>query len=283
MTKEIFFDNKIKALEQDSEEETKKAVMAAMEKCGNGPNGKKRKIFLDILRDTTETQVLVPRLKLHSMNLKKLPEILNHESIFELLSLMLEKKTLFRFQIGVLLSCFRHDELPEALLKKINPIKISENFTVEIGYMGWHLCEEAELRMRNSIKDKAVILANKGLLIKFNGRLSALCIKNFSSSGRGIFYEGNWYSPTDTVLREEIKKAFDDGDYSRIDLLSGNWALMRSSDLYTDNKNNCQQFLEIINKAVLMFSGFLPKSIEGMAKKDYRIKYEHKGDIVNPS
>ena len=77
-------------------------------------------------------------------------------------------------------------------------------------------------------------------LIKFNGRLSALCIKNFSSSGRGIFYEGNWYSPTDIALRGGLK-AFDDGDYSRIDLLSGNWAIMRGLNI--NNENNYRQYL----------------------------------------
>lgn len=281
MSQEFFSDEKVKTLEQDSEKEIKKAVMTAVEKCGYGLNGKARKDFLKTLSDTMETQILRPRLEVSGVVIRKLPEILNHESIFQLLSLMLEKPILFRFQIGVLLSFFRYDELPEVLLDKMSPIKISENFTVDMGYMGWHLCEEAELRMRASIEKRAVILANKCLLIKFNGRLSALCIKNFSSSGRGIFYEGNWYSPTDIALREEIKKAFDDGDYSRIDLLSGNWAIMRGLNI--NNENNYRQYLEIINGAISTLSEFLPKNIYGMTKEDYRIKYEHEGDIISPS
>ena len=27
----------------------------------------------------------------------------------------------------------------------------------------------------------------------------------------------------------------------------------------------------------------LPKNIDGMTKEDYRIKYEHEGDVISPS
>ena len=66
-------------------------------------NGKQERIF-KTLSDTMETQILRPRLEVSGVVIRKLPEILNHESIFQLLSLMLEKPILFRFQIGVLLS-----------------------------------------------------------------------------------------------------------------------------------------------------------------------------------
>lgn len=273
--------NKTKILEENSDEETKKAVIVAIEKCGQGINGKERVKFLNILFDTKETQIIVPRLELLEISAKKLLEILDNERVFELISLMLERPVLFRFQIGVLLSFFRRNELPEILLKEINPKKIDENLTVEMGYRGWYLCNEAESRMRISIKDKAVILLNKHLLVKFNGRLSALCIRSFSSVGRGIFYEGNWYSSTDNDSREIIKNAFDDGKRTHIDLLSGNWAIMRSLNDY--GGNNSQKYLEKIRQFESTLSEFLPKSINGMIKKDYRSKSELEGDIVNPS
>lgn len=274
MTQEIFSDNKIKISEVDFEKEIIEAVRIAKEKCSYGLNGKERKFFLDALNNVVETKNLIPLLELYKINIKKLPEILNHESIFELLSLMLEKPTIFRFPIGVLLSCFRSNELPEALLKKINPEKINENFKVDMGYQDWHLCEEAELKMQDSIKDRAVILANKGLLIKFNGRLSALCIKSFSSAGRGIFYEGNWYSPTNIDLREDIKNYFDNYDYSHINLSSGDWAIMRNLESL-DDYDTYRLYLERIKKFASTFSEFLPKNIKGMARKDYRIEYQH--------
>ena len=54
-----------------------------------------------------------------------------------------------------------------------------------------------------------------------------------------------------------------------------------SSDI--NNENNYRQYLEIINGAISTLSEFLPKNIDGMTKEDYRIKYEHEGDIISPS
>ena len=77
--------------------------------------------------------------------------------------------------------------------------------------------------MSEAIKDDSVMVVG-GLMVKFYGRITALCFESFSTN-QGTFLQGNFYSP-DIPTQTELKRNFLDG-VNRPALSGGEWILMR--------------------------------------------------------
>ncbi len=89
------------------------------------------------------------------------------------------------------------------------------------------LCDEAEERLYTSIENNATMLVNGHLVLKFVGRLAALCIKDFTGPNGEHFYEGVWYSPYDKKTRSLFKRDFKRGIRLTQGFETGQWAQIR--------------------------------------------------------
>ena len=100
-------------------------------------------------------------------------------------------------------------------------------FTIVSNEREWQLCGSAEPRMRDSFKEKTLINVNGFLLVKFRGRMTALCIKNTVVNGN-TFTAGTWYSPVGDELRQKLRDDFDAGT-TVVAYETGEWTRMRES------------------------------------------------------
>jgi hypothetical protein len=95
------------------------------------------------------------------------------------------------------------------------------------------LCSDAEDRLLRSIRENAVILVNDSLLLKFYGKMAALCLKSYTTANGQRFIAENWYSPVDEADRENLVSAFILGK-GRVSCDTGKWALRRQFNRYLD-------------------------------------------------
>lgn len=138
---------------------------------------------------------------------------------------LLASPTLNQYQRAVLSSQFTSADL------RANPLLDVEhasnlNYSIKIlEPKSWRLCDTSEPRLSYALENQLVIIVEPGLAVKFHGRLSGLCFKSFATRG-GAFIEGNWYSPVDSNLRQEITENFDIGN-RRVVIPEGQWSLMK--------------------------------------------------------
>lgn len=158
---------------------------------------------------------------------ESLGEDLNNQLIIDLVSAMSFDTDTFRTGLGILLSMVKYDEIPEETRERLNPYLIDAEFAMVIQKNFWYLCGAAEPRLRIALRKGAAIVVNDHLVVKFYGKLSALCTKTFTTTNGVTFLAGNWYSPSDSESREGLRNAFDQGK-SHVTLQSGEWALMRT-------------------------------------------------------
>lgn len=85
----------------------------------------------------------------------------------------------------------------------------------------YHLCNKAESRMRRALKQRRVILVGETLLLKFEGRLAALAVRD-----EGIFKEGFWYCPYGKRIRALWRGLYQTGVLT-YPYLSGPWVEVR--------------------------------------------------------
>ncbi len=181
-------------------------------------------IFFETIFLYDETSFLELRLK-ERMNGEEIADILKGEFFEVVLEAMTDDFQRYRFQIGFILSIADKSNIPPMSIKKIQVMATELEIKIQPNERGWYLCSESERRLRKAIKDSAILVVNEYMVVKFIGKLTALCINNYSSNNGQVFIEGNWYSPTDDELKEQIRNAFDAGN-SRLESI-GNWSLMR--------------------------------------------------------
>lgn len=150
---------------------------------------------------------------------------------------------------------------------KFNPVRQDGvNFQVTNTYGDWMLCPTAEDLMMKSLKNKAVVLVNASILMKFVGKLTGLCTESFSTR-KATFLEGNWYSPVDPESREAIRQAFDRGE-PRVNLAEGLWIILRSVD--DNSRGNAVMALSQQNAKSLPNS--FPGVIRGVPRGRFRME-----------
>ncbi|QSH39703.1 hypothetical protein JXR01_01715 [Candidatus Kaiserbacteria bacterium] len=151
----------------------------------------------------------------------------------------------------------------------------------------WHLCSDAEPRLNRALDDNAFLLVNEKLLVKFNGRMSALCLTDFKSKDGRTFKKGFWYAAEDKETREKLRQAFDGGD-PEININHGNWVLIRAVKKLHINKGvyygkmiDKEETINLVEKAlrtVEQLPKHFPTTIHDQttSRKEYRNIYKEK-------
>ena len=209
---------------------------------------KRRRKFMEALFESKESQKFVALLEIYNINQVDVPKFIADQNVFDLIGIMLDNDKKYKFQLAVLLSRMSIKDMPPELVKKIKTIETNSQFKITIGCDDWLLCDETESFLEESMRSNLVLLVNDKLLVKFAGKLTALCLKTFSTIDGFTFLKGNWYSLVDTTLRTITREAFDDG-ISKINLKEGKWALMRP--LAGCRYKNSAEFMEETEKYIL--------------------------------
>jgi hypothetical protein len=180
----------------------------------------------------------------------------------------------YRFQLGALLTQIPVNQLPSSIGEKLKPVITDAELKLKSEHGTWWLCGQAEPRLRLALADGAVMLVNGRLLLKFNDKLSALCLESFSASNGAVFLEGNWYSPTDNTTRVQLRSRFDQG-HAKTQLATGEWAIMRPLD--KEGNRSPEQILEGVRQAAQRLPNRLPDQIAGLDRRRYREARKEEG------
>lgn len=244
-------------------------------------------IFFEILLSSNETSFFGSKFEA-MMNGEEIANILKGEFFEVLLEAMTDNFQKYRFHIGVILSMADKVNIPTTIVEKIQVIGTDLEITIKPNEKSWWLCKESEKRLRKAMADDAVLLVNDCMLVKFVGKLTALCTHTYSARNGQVFIEGNWYSPVDDPLRDQIREAFDTG-FSRLKI-NGEWLLIRP--LTTLNNNNRvgsirgaliqplmrvknRRYMERVKRYINKLPDRFSQEIDGQSRYDYRtIKHE---------
>lgn len=99
------------------------------------------------------------------------------------------------------------------------------------------LCQSAEQRFVKSILTGAVRVGvdpktySPKLVIKYVGKLVALCVDDFSLPNGQRAIQDHWYMPVDSKTTAMLEEEFKANERSRFELSHGSWALMRPLNL----------------------------------------------------
>jgi hypothetical protein len=255
-------------------QEQRPSIIEGLDRYTQSPDGRNRVQLLNAIFSNTSSDNLGTNLSRVGIDLQQLPQVLNDEAVLNLVSVMLDKPAQYRFQLGTILSQIPLTNIPETLKLKLKPIISDNELKIKLGHGHWWLCGEAEPRLERSIRNQAVVLVNGRLLVKFDGKFSALCVETFTTRDGQTFLEGTWYSPIDTRTRDTIKGSFDSGT-AKISLQGGEWAIMRP--LAQSGGKNPEEILEEARQFITTLTDQLPQSIEGLSRGDYRERRREEG------
>lgn len=193
--------------------------------------GQERAGLIRALFSSSSSTAFTSNVENTGLKLDQLPDLILNDGMFVLISAMLEHPDKYKMQLGIILSQLNYDQMPDELKAKLKPHMLGLDFSIKTSHGAWFLCDKAEPRLKQSIQEGAVMAIgdkdNPYLLVKFIGKLSALCLQDVIMQDGKVFVKGNWYSPTDNETRDSLKVAFDAGQ-GRVNLQKGSWALMRS-------------------------------------------------------
>jgi hypothetical protein len=231
----------------------------------------KRLAILDAIIDSAASRQLnLGRvLERNQITLNQLPDILSDSVIISLIDFMASSPERYKFQLGVLLSQIPFNQLSEPLAQKLQPVLTNLEFQIKVGNEQWWLCGEAEPRFLRCIQSGALVLVNDALLVKFEGKFTALCVKNMRMPNGQTFIEGNMYSPVGSELKKLIQSNFDNGN-AKPNLQSGEWAMIRGLN---NDSNSGLSAAEILNQAKQYAANMpdqLPDTIGGIPRRQFR-------------
>lgn len=154
------------------------------------------------------------------------------------------------------------------------------NIEVLKEYNGWYLCATSEQKLEQALEKQAALVVNNFLVLKFIGKMTALCIKDMDIGG-AHFKKGMWYSPVDFV-RDSLRSNFEAG-VRQVTQPNGQWVEMRELNgqsvdenrQYTDELDP-EQVAErehtIMEEAIRYAASAeteLPDSIDGQPREDF--------------
>lgn len=99
------------------------------------------------------------------------------------------------------------------------------------------LCQSAEQRLVNAVKSGAVRLGidpqtkEPKFILKYIGKLVALCIDDFSLANGQVARKDHWYMPVDSRTTMKLEHDFRSQGTAQFELSQGAWALMRPLEL----------------------------------------------------
>lgn len=175
-----------------------------------------------------------------------------------------EEPDIFAFQLGVIAGYYSCRTIPSSLEKIITP-KSQEGICLEatIDHEKDN-CFGSELYMQYALGSPVgTILVNRGLLVKYNGYLTGLCIDSFATE-TSTFVKGNWYSPLDKTTRIQLVTDQAKGR-GVVEVHSGTWGLIRAA---TDTNRAKDVMLEAQERLTSQ-KAELPQTLE------QRLRYQH--------
>jgi hypothetical protein len=212
------------------------------------------------LKELSHTEIEIPQMK----------QLLTDPAIFQVVNDILDNEPHGdTYEAAVILSQIAFRDLPPDLQKKINPVMIDAKFTIQPGHKSFFLCADAEPFLEKALQETGAMLINRTLLMKFNGKMAALCLENMTaaSGNEGTFLKGMWYVLADGSLRNGIlTEAFDQGA-PLVNLPESTWALIRPKLHYTKTK---QELMQKAKTYALLLTDILPVNIDGRSRKAYR-------------
>jgi len=181
--------------------------------------------------------------------------------VLELMSLMADSPE-YRFQMGVLLSVVDFSDLPVRLKRQLHVDEKGSNQKLWPKNKSWYLCDAAEPRLVDAMFDGGVLLVNENLLVKFNGKLSAVCIRSFTTKDGFTFLRGNWYSPTDQVTIDFLEEVYKSGKVEINLEFDSEWALMRPVFRIAGNTQD-----DLVNEAAK-----ISKKLAGKRRREFSLE-----------
>lgn len=152
-----------------------------------------------------------------------------HPAINTLTSIMLRHPQLYAFQLGVLYSQVPLNNMTVEAQDFAEPTKfVNYPFSIKPAYNYWYLCNDAEEFILNAVEQSRTISVYDSLLVKFVGRVSAICYKTVTN-GKTTFLPGLWYCPVEKSLKAQLETAYLNHE-TQINPLSGTWTLIRGAD-----------------------------------------------------
>ncbi|MBP9781513.1 hypothetical protein KBC89_02555, partial [Candidatus Woesebacteria bacterium] len=258
----------LQSLPEDARSEitTKLNTLLARDTMANTRLAVLEKILNAVSADNLQLEDVLLR---QNLSLNQIPDILSNSVVTMLIEIMADDPDKYKFQLGVLLSQVTIDKLPETLIAKLKPVIANLELQIRVGYETWWLCGESEPRLIESIRDRAAVLVDGFILIKFTGKFSGLCVQTTTLANGQSFIEGNWYSPIGG-LRDQIKQEFDSGN-SKIAVSTGEWAMIRP--VANDGRNGftANEVLEQAQAYVASMPDSLPDRIRGQQRREYRL------------
>jgi hypothetical protein len=258
----------LQSLPEDARSEitTKLNTLLARDTMANTRLAVLEKILNAVSADNLQLEDVLLR---QNLSLNQIPEILSNSVVTMLIEIMADDSDKYKFQLGVLLSQVTIEKLPESLIAKLKPVIANLELHIRVGYETWWLCGQAEPRLIESIRDRAAVLVDGFMLLKFSGKFSGLCIQTTTLANGQLFIEGNWYSPIGG-LRDQIRQEFDSGN-AKITVSTGEWAMIRP---VANDGTNGFAANEIIEQARTYASSIpdrLPDRIRGQQRREYRL------------
>lgn len=134
------------------------------------------------------------------------------------------------FSLGYLMTKLKYSQIPHFTdLLPLNT-ESTQPFSIVPWHLQWHLCDTSEVRYQDAIQKGLLLpIADGSLVVKFEGKLTALCLRSCATDEGHVFVEGNWYTPVSVALMDVLESQFDSGGPVGSEPLSGKWVLMRST------------------------------------------------------
>ncbi|XKT74338.1 MAG: hypothetical protein ACJKTH_03210 [Patescibacteria group bacterium UBA2163] len=113
------------------------------------------------------------------------------------------------------------------------------------------LCSSAESRLFTSMREGFTIIVDDCLVLKFEGRMAALCTHDFVAADGSEFKAGYWYAPYKQT-RLDFKDAYESGVTRVNDMSYGEWVCIRECrDAYdvNDDEYKCTPSAEVVEQA----------------------------------
>jgi hypothetical protein len=230
-------------------------LLCTAEEIFSQREGTEKAHLVKALFESSDGQVFTSSIEKVGLKPQQLPGLI--EDMAPFVSTMLDFPERYRFQLGIIFSQTTVDQFPEYIQNKITPQGPSLKWSVTPSHGQWWLCSTGEIRLTDSISDTAVIAITDGeadcLLVKFCGRLSAVCLRNTKTETGTMFIQGNWYSPTDQGTKDMLRSSFG-AQKGRVAMQTGNWTLMRQlSSVYkvTDAQQVAQHTPDIYPNSMI--------------------------------
>jgi len=251
----------------------RKDLLIRLNKLAKGKYGQVRMRIIRHIFDQTssEGQSFLSMLQEEQLNfdISKLPEVFNDQAVYDLISVLADNPQTNKFQLALLLSQTSLTHMPQTLREKLKPILADMEFKIKPEHGGWWLCDMAEPRLMESMQNTAVVLVNGSLLVKFDGKFTALCLQTTTTKEGYAFLEGTWYSPVDKATREAIKDSFDQGR-AKLTLEQAEWALMRPLEQNFDSGQSAEEILRQAREFAQSLGDRLPDTIGEISREEYR-------------